>query len=108
MNASVVDEGDSLATASMVDGGVAESTAVPGAGDEGDVAGRRRKWSGKRRRLRGMIPVKPKLPKRLAASGLQPHDPATHFSSLLCIYSPTYGVWTRYIRHLYFLYIDVF
>ena len=42
MNASVVDEGDSLATVSMGDGGVAESTEVPGAGDagsEGDVMG---------------------------------------------------------------------
>ena len=42
MNSSVVDDGDSLATASVGDGGVAESTEVPGAGDvgsEGDGAG---------------------------------------------------------------------
>ena len=35
MNASVVDDGDSLATVSMGDGGVAESTAFPGTGDVG-------------------------------------------------------------------------
>ncbi|KAI4225403.1 MAG: hypothetical protein L6R36_003945 [Xanthoria steineri] len=38
VNSSVVDEGDSLATASMADGGVAESTEVPGAGDAGSEA----------------------------------------------------------------------
>ena len=39
MNASVVDDGDSLATASMGDGGVAESKEVPGAGEVGSEGG---------------------------------------------------------------------